>query len=214
LQHLVALTAHFAGVTLHSDAVAAFHEQVSSKASMITTVDWGHRFPDVCVTVAEQLAVHTVIVSRAQAYAVILYSAGYKDIPDPLDEAQYKVNKMHSHGLVTDFELVWHLAKFNQEHNEIAREHCLLCECTAVHVVLQLGKCLVTVTTFNRIYPMPAICTSALHRRTLPLSTIICSYADVSLDATEEGKGDSEGSAMIFDWEGNDNILLKSVMFR
>jgi hypothetical protein len=69
-------------VTSHSNAIAAFHEQVSSEASVITTVDWGHRFPDVCAMVAEQLAVHTAIVSRAQAYAVILYSAGYKDIPD------------------------------------------------------------------------------------------------------------------------------------
>jgi hypothetical protein len=146
LQHLVAMTAHFAGVTSHSDAVAAFHDQVSSEASLIATVDWGRRFPDVCATVAEQLAVHTAIVSRAQAYAVILYSAGFEDVPDPLDEAQYEVNKMHSLGLVTDFKLVWHLAKFDQEHNEIARECRLLRERTAVHVAPQLGKCLVTVT--------------------------------------------------------------------
>jgi hypothetical protein len=201
---------HFAGVTSHSNAVTAFHKQVSSEASMIATVDWGHHFPDVCATVAEQLAVHTAIVSRAQAYAVILYSAGYEDVPDPLDKAQYEVNKMHSHGLVTNFELVWHLAKFDQECNEIARELRLLCEHTAVHVTLQLGKCLVTVATFNRIYPMPAIRTSALHRCTLLLSTIICGYTDVSLYATEEGEGDSEGGAMIFDWEGDDNVLLKS----
>jgi hypothetical protein len=108
-QHLLAITVHFAGVTSHSDAVAAFHKQVSSEASMIATVDWGHRFPDVCATVAEQLAIHTAIVSRTQAYAVILSLAGYKDVPNPLDEAQYEVNKMHSLGLVTDFELVWHL---------------------------------------------------------------------------------------------------------
>jgi hypothetical protein len=146
LQHLVAITVHFTSVPLHSDAVAVFHEQVSSKASMITTVNWGHHFPDVCATVAEQLAVHTMIISRAQAYAMMLYSAGYKDVPDLLNEAQYEVNKMHSHGLVTNFELVWHLAKFDQEHNEIAREHCLLCKHMAVHVVLQLGKCLVAVT--------------------------------------------------------------------
>jgi hypothetical protein len=146
LQHLVAMTAHFAGVTSHSEAVAVFHDQVSSEASLIATVDWGRRFPDVCATVAEQLAVHTAIVSRAQAYAVILYSAGFEDVPDPLDEAQYEVNKMHSLGLVTDFELVWHLAKFDQERNEIARERRLLRERTAVHIVPQLGKCLVAVT--------------------------------------------------------------------
>jgi hypothetical protein len=103
LQHLVAMTVHFAGMTLHSNAVAAFHKQVSNEASVIATVDWGHCFPDVCVTVAEQLAVHTTIVSRAQAYAMILHLAGYKDVPDLLNEAQYKVNKMHSLGLVTDF---------------------------------------------------------------------------------------------------------------
>jgi hypothetical protein len=56
---------------------------------------------------------------------------------------------------------------------------------------------------------MPAICTSVLHCRALPLSTVIHSYADVSLYATEEGEGDSEGGAMIFDWEGNDNVLLE-----
>jgi hypothetical protein len=149
LQHLVAMTAHFAGVTLHSDAIAAFHDQVSSEASMIATIDWGHHFPDVCVTVAEQLAIHTAIVSRAQAYAMILYSASFKDVPDPLDKAQYEVNKMHSLSLVTDFELVWHLAKFNQERNEIARERRLLCKCTAVHIVPQLGKCLVAVTAVS-----------------------------------------------------------------
>jgi hypothetical protein len=146
LQHLVAMTAHFAGVTSHSDAVAAFHDQVSSEASLIATVDWGRHFPNVCATVAEQLAIHTVIVSHTQAYAVILYSAGFEDVPDPLDEAQYEVNKMHSLGLVTNFELVWHLAKFDQERNEIAREHCLLRERTAVHIALQLGKCLIAVT--------------------------------------------------------------------
>jgi hypothetical protein len=159
LQHLVAMTAHFTGMTLHSDAVAVFHDQVSSKARVIATVDWGHRFPDVCVTVAEQLAVHTAIVSCAQAYAVILYSAGFKDVPDPLNEAQYKVNKMHSLGLVTDFELVWHLTKFDQEYNEIARERCLLCEHTAVHVMLQLGKCLFAVAAV----PLLKFDTSHLH---------------------------------------------------
>jgi hypothetical protein len=210
LQHLVAMTVHFAGVTLHSDAVAVFHDQVSSEASLIATVDWGHRFPDVCVTVAEQLAVHTVIVSRAQAYAVILYSAGFEDVPDPLDEAQYEVNKMHSLGLVTDFELVWHLAKFDQEHNEIARERRLLCEHTAVHVVPQLGKCLVAVAAV----PLLIFYESHLHfcmvrRRALPLSAIICGYADASLDASDNGKGDSEGSAMIFDWEGDEDFYLE-----
>jgi hypothetical protein len=171
LQHLVAMTVHFAGVTLNSNAVAVFHDQVSSEVSLIVTVDWGRCFPDVCATVAEQLAVHTVIASRAQAYAVILYLAGFEDVPGPLDEAQYEVNKMHSLSLVTDFELVWHLAKFDQEHNEIAREHRLLCKHMAVHVAPQLGKCLVAVATV----PSLIFYASHLHfHGALPRSATIC----------------------------------------
>jgi hypothetical protein len=48
---------------------------------------------------------------------------------------------MHALGLVTDFELIWHLAKFDQECNEIARERCLLREHMAAHTEPQLGKC-------------------------------------------------------------------------
>jgi hypothetical protein len=141
LQSIVVITAQFAGITLHSDDVAAFCKQVSHEAGVIATVDWGHHFPEVYVTVAEHLAFHTMLVSHAQAYALDLYVTGYENIPDPLDEAQHEVSTMHALGLVTDFELVWHLAKFDQEHNEIARECHLLHECMAVHTEPQLGKC-------------------------------------------------------------------------
>jgi hypothetical protein len=45
--------------------------------------------------------------------------------------------------------------------------------------------------------------------RALPLSAIICGYADASLDASDNGKGDSEGSAIIFDWEGDEDFYLE-----
>jgi hypothetical protein len=74
-----------------------------------------------------------------------MYATGYKNIPNPLDEAQHEVSTMHALSLVTDFELVWHLAKFDQERNEIARERCLLREHMAAHAEPQLGKCGITV---------------------------------------------------------------------
>jgi hypothetical protein len=101
--------------------------------------------------VAKQLLLHTMLVSCTQAHALGLDAAGYEDIPDLLNAAQHKVSTMHSVGLVTDFELVWHLIKFEQVHNEIAREHCLLHKQTTVHVKLQLGKCLIAVATFQSL---------------------------------------------------------------
>jgi hypothetical protein len=126
---------------LHNDNITAFHKQVSREAGVITTVDWGRCFPEVYVTVAEHLAFHTALVSRAQAYALDLYATGYENVPNPLDKAQHEVSTMHTLGLVTNFELVWHLAKFDQERNEIARECCLHRERMAVHAEPQLGKC-------------------------------------------------------------------------
>jgi hypothetical protein len=140
-QSVVVITAQFAGVTSHSDNIAAFCKQVSRKAGVIATVNWGCRFPEVYVMVAEHLAFHTALISCAQAYALDLYVTGYENIPNPLDKAQHEVSTMHTLGLVTDFELIWHLTKFDQERNEIAREHCLLRECMAAHTEPQLGKC-------------------------------------------------------------------------
>jgi hypothetical protein len=140
-QSVVVITAQFAGIALHNDDITAFREQVSREAGVITTVNWGRCFPEVYATVAEHLAFHTALISRTQAYALDLYATGYKNIPNPLDEAQHEVSTMHALGLVTNFELVWHLAKFDQEHNEIARERRLLRECMAAHAKPQLGKC-------------------------------------------------------------------------
>jgi hypothetical protein len=141
LQSVVVITAQFTGVTSHNDDITAFRKQVSREAGVLATVNWGCCFLEVYATVAEHLAFHTVLVSRTQAYALDLYATGYENIPDPFDKAQHKVSTMHALGLVTNFELVWHLAKFDQEHNEIAREHHLLCERMAAHAKLQLGKC-------------------------------------------------------------------------
>jgi hypothetical protein len=140
-QSVVVITAQFAGVASHNNDIMAFREQVSCEAGVIATVDWGRRFPEVYATVAEHLAFHTALISRTQAYALDLYATGYENVPDPLDEAQHEVSTMHTLGLVTDFELVWHLAKFDQECNEIAREHRLLHERMAAHAEPQLGKC-------------------------------------------------------------------------
>jgi hypothetical protein len=56
---------------------------------------------------------------------------------------------------------------------------------------------------------MPAICTSAVCHHTLPLSAIIHSYADASLAASKNGKGDSKVSTMIFDLEGDEDLYLE-----
>jgi hypothetical protein len=48
-----------------------------------------------------------------------------------------------------------------------------------------------------------------VRRHALPLSAIIRGYADASLDVSDDGEGDSEGSAMIFDWEGDDDLYLE-----
>jgi hypothetical protein len=133
-QSIVAITAQFAGITSHSDNIAVFHEQVSCKAGVIATINWGHCFPEVYATVAKHLAFHTTLISRAQTYALDLYTTGYENIPNPLNEAQHEVSTMHTLGLVTNFELIWHLAKFDQEHNEIARECHLLHEHSWLHM--------------------------------------------------------------------------------
>jgi hypothetical protein len=145
-QSVVVITAQFAGIASHNDDITAFCEQVSHEAGVIATVDWGRRFPEVYATVAEHLAFHTTLISCTQAYALDLYATGYENIPDPLDKAQHEVSTMHALSLVTDFELIWHLAKFDQEHNEIAREHRLLRERMAAHAEPQLGKCGIAVT--------------------------------------------------------------------
>jgi hypothetical protein len=165
-QSVVVITAPFTGVTSHSNDITAFHEQVSCEAGVITTVNWGRRFLEVYAMVAKHLAFHTTLVSCAQAYALDLYATGYKNIPNPLDKAQHKVSTMHTLGLVTDFELIWHLTKFDQECNEIAREHCLLCERMAVHTEPQLVKCGITITIF-------LIAKIFLQLSTLPLCIVV-----------------------------------------
>jgi hypothetical protein len=71
-QSVVVITAQFAGISSHNDDVTVFCEQVSCKAGVLTTVDWGRRFPEVYATVAEHLAFHTTLVSCTQAYALDL----------------------------------------------------------------------------------------------------------------------------------------------
>ena len=132
------ITAHFAGTAQHGETVDVFHEQVSCEASMVATVDWSCHFPDMYACVAKHLALHTALVSRAQAHVLNLYVTGFENIPDPLDDTQHEVHIMHALSLVTDFELVWHIAKFEQERSEVAREHHLLCECAAAKAP-QLG---------------------------------------------------------------------------
>jgi hypothetical protein len=95
-QSVVVITAQFAGIASHNDNIMAFRKQVSREAGVITTVNWGRCFPEVYATVAEHLAFHTALVSRAQAYALDLYATGYKNIPNPLDEAQHEVSTMHA----------------------------------------------------------------------------------------------------------------------
>ena len=90
--------AHFAGVALHGDDVEVFHKQVTHKASIIATVNWSHCFPDVYASVAEHLALHTMLVSHAQAHALDLYATGFKKFPNPLDDVQRKVSIMHALG--------------------------------------------------------------------------------------------------------------------
>ena len=137
---MVQITAHFAGVALHSDDVEAFHEQVTREAGVAATVDWSRRFPDMYASFAEHLALHTALVSCAQAHALDLYATGFENVPDPLDDAQREVSIMHALGLVTDFELVWHHAKFDQDHTEVARERGLLRERLDTEMP-QLGRC-------------------------------------------------------------------------
>lgn len=122
------ITARFAGITQHGETVDAFHKQVSHEAGMVTTVDWSHCFPDMYVCIAKHLVLHTALISCAQAHILDLYATGFKNVPDPLDDAQHEVCIMHALGLVTNFELVWHIAKFEQEHSKVARERRLLHE--------------------------------------------------------------------------------------
>ena len=115
-------TAHFAGTTQHGETIDVFHEQVSHEAGMVATVDWSCCFPDVYACITEHLALHTALVSRTQAHILDLYVTGFENVPDPLDDAQHEVRIMHALGLVTNFKLVWHIAKFEQEHSKVARE--------------------------------------------------------------------------------------------
>jgi hypothetical protein len=45
-----------------------------------------------------------------------------------------------------------------------------------------------------------------VHRRALPLSSIIHGYVDISLDLSDSGEGEGKGKAMIFDWDGDDEL--------
>jgi hypothetical protein len=134
---LLEITAHFAGVIAHGDEVEAFHALVSREAGMVATVDWSRRFPDVYKTVAQYLSFHTALVSRARAHVLDLHATGFPNVSDPLDDAQHEVSLMHSLGLVSNFELVWHLAKLNQEHAEVLRERSFLRELATTP---QLGR--------------------------------------------------------------------------
>jgi hypothetical protein len=86
---------------------------------MVATVDWLRRFPNVYKTVAQYLLFHTTLVSRAHAHVLNLHATGFPDVSDPLDDAQREVSLMRSLGLVSDFELVWHLAKLDQERAKV-----------------------------------------------------------------------------------------------
>ena len=95
---------------------------------MFATADWARRHPEIYSLVAEYLGFHTALVSRARAYVLDLHATGFHEVPDPLDDAQREISTMHSLGLVSDGELVWHLAKLDQERTEVARERNLLRE--------------------------------------------------------------------------------------
>jgi hypothetical protein len=134
---LFEITAHFAGIIAHGDEVEAFHALVSREAGMVATVDWSHRFPDIYKTVAQYLSFHTALVSCARAHVLDLHATGFPNVSDPLDDAQHEVSLMHSLGLVSNFELVWHLAKLDQERAEVLRERSFLRELAATP---QLGR--------------------------------------------------------------------------
>jgi hypothetical protein len=136
---LLGITAHFAGVISHNDEVEVFRALVSREAGMFATIDWARRFPDVYDTVAQYLSFHTALVSRARAHSLDLHATGFSNVAEPLDDAQREVSIMHSLGLVSDFELVWHLAKLDQERAEVLRERSFLRERAAVTAAPQLG---------------------------------------------------------------------------
>jgi hypothetical protein len=144
LQKLLEITAHFAGIKNHSNDVEAFCVLVLCEAGMVATVDWSCCFPDVYKTVAQYLSIHTALVSCACAHSLDLYATGFEKVPDPLDVAQREVNLMHSLGLVSDFELVWHHAKLDQERAEVTRERSFLYERTTANAMPQLGEHFVT----------------------------------------------------------------------
>ena len=76
---------------------------------------------------------------------------------------------MHSLGLVSNFELVWHLAKPDQEHAEVLRECSFLRE---------------------RAVARPAICSSAMSCGSLPLSAIIHGSTNSSSDGDTDDELD------------------------
>jgi hypothetical protein len=134
---LLEITTHFAGVIAHSDEVKAFRALVSREAGMVATVDWSRRFPNLYKTVAQYLLFHTMLVSHAHAHVLDLHATGFPNITDLLHNAQREVSLMHSLGLVSDFELVWHLAKLDQEHAKVLQERSFLHELAAMP---QLGR--------------------------------------------------------------------------
>ena len=138
-QKLVQITAHFAGVKSHDSTIDAFRDLVTHEASMFATADWARRHPEIYSLVAEYLVFHTALISRAHAYVFHLHATGFHEVPDPLDDAQREISTMHSLGLVSGVELVWHLAKLDQEQTEVARERNLLRERLVPSP--QLGKC-------------------------------------------------------------------------
>lgn len=125
-QKLVQITAHFAGVKSHDSAVDAFRNLVTHEASMFATADWARPHPKIYSLVAEYLVFHTTLISRTCVYVLDLHVTGFREVPDPLDNVQREISTMHSLGLVSDIELVWHLAKLDQERTEVARERNLL----------------------------------------------------------------------------------------
>ena len=93
---------------------------------MFATADWARCHLKIYSLVAEYLGFHTALVSRARAYVLDLHATGFHEVPDPLDDAQREISTMHSLGLVSDVELVWHLTKLDQERTEVACERNLL----------------------------------------------------------------------------------------